>query len=118
METVFKDNPSLDVVYKTEDGKFFYTEDTARNYAKNLENKKVTKLVRESQDARVENQDTRNKTQDVNAEHLKELKELELVPKNYNKMKSLASALGLEVKGNKAEYFIQVLENYKQKNIV
>ncbi|MCK0202673.1 hypothetical protein MWN41_06525 [Ornithobacterium rhinotracheale] len=46
MESIFKNNPQLDVVYKTSDGKFFYTENFANNYAQTLEDKKVTKLVR------------------------------------------------------------------------
>ncbi|SDE63295.1 hypothetical protein [Riemerella columbipharyngis] len=46
MEPIFKENPQLDVVYKTSDGKYFYTENDAKNYASNLEDKKVKKLVR------------------------------------------------------------------------
>lgn len=46
MEPIFKNNPQLDVVYKTSDNKYFYTENNAKNYAQTLEDKKVTKLVR------------------------------------------------------------------------
>lgn len=44
MEQIFKDNPKLDVAYKTTDGKFFFLENDARNHASNLENKKVIKV--------------------------------------------------------------------------
>lgn len=43
---IFKDNPSLDVAYKTTDGKFFFLENDAKNYASTLEDKKVTKVER------------------------------------------------------------------------
>ncbi|MRJ11528.1 hypothetical protein EDL98_10670 [Ornithobacterium rhinotracheale] len=46
MEAIFLENPQLDVVYKTSDNKYFYTENNAKNYAQTLEDKKVTKLVR------------------------------------------------------------------------
>lgn len=46
MEPIFLENPQLDVVYKTSDNKYFYTENNAKNYAQTLEDKKVTKLVR------------------------------------------------------------------------
>lgn len=46
MEQIFKDNPKLDVVYKTADGKFFFLENDARNHATNLEDKKVIKIGR------------------------------------------------------------------------
>ena len=46
MEQIFKDNPKLDVAYKTTDGKFFFLENDARNHASNLENKKVIKVER------------------------------------------------------------------------
>uniref|UniRef100_UPI0039A701DC hypothetical protein n=1 Tax=Ornithobacterium rhinotracheale TaxID=28251 RepID=UPI0039A701DC len=46
MEPIFKENPQLDVVYKTSDGKYFYTENNAKNYAQTLEDKKVVKLER------------------------------------------------------------------------
>lgn len=46
MEQIFKDNPKLDVAYKTTDGKFFFLENDARNHATNLENKKVIKVER------------------------------------------------------------------------
>ena len=46
MEQVFIDNPQLDVVYKTADGKYFLLENDAQNYASTLEDKKVSKLIR------------------------------------------------------------------------
>ena len=47
MEQVFIDNPHLDVVYKTNDGKYFLLENDAQNYASTLEDKKVSKLIRQ-----------------------------------------------------------------------
>ena len=46
MDTIFNDNPNLDVAYKTADGKYFYTENSAQNYALTLKNKEVKKVVR------------------------------------------------------------------------
>lgn len=46
MDDIFERNPSIDVAYKTSDGVYFYTEDSARNYAAFLEDKSVQKLVR------------------------------------------------------------------------
>ena len=46
MEQVFIDNPSLDVAYKTCDGKYFFLENDARNHARTLEDKKVIEVVR------------------------------------------------------------------------
>ena len=46
MDTIFKDNPSLDVAYKTADGKYFYTENGAQNHALTLKNQEVKKVVR------------------------------------------------------------------------
>lgn len=47
MEQVFIDNPQLDVVYKTADGKYFLLENDVQNYASTLEDKKVSKLIRQ-----------------------------------------------------------------------
>ncbi len=46
MDTIFNDNPNLDVAYKTADGKYFYTENGAQNHALTLKNKEVKKVVR------------------------------------------------------------------------
>ena len=46
MEQVFIDNPQLDVVYKTADGKYFLLENDAQNYALTLAIKGVEKLLR------------------------------------------------------------------------
>ena len=46
MDSIFKDNPGLDVAYKTADGKYFYTENGAQNHALTLKNKEVKKVVR------------------------------------------------------------------------
>ena len=50
------------------------------------------------------------------AEKIKELENLELIPKNYNKMKSLASYFKLEVGGKtNAEDLISILTEFKSK---
>ncbi len=46
MEQIFRDNPNLDVCYKTSDGKYFYLRTDAVNYATRLKDKKVEKLLR------------------------------------------------------------------------
>ena len=46
MEQVFIDNPHLDVVYKTNDGKYFLLENDAQNHALTLDIKRVEKLLR------------------------------------------------------------------------
>ncbi|AZZ59154.1 hypothetical protein OKE68_04320 [Riemerella anatipestifer] len=46
MQQIFKDNPGLDVCYKTSDNKYFFTPNDAHNYASNLKDKNVEKLVR------------------------------------------------------------------------
>ncbi len=114
MEQVFKDNPNLDVCYQTADGKCFFLESDAVNHGKGLKDKKVKKLERlESQEPRTENQESAKGTDEMPTK-VKELETLELIPKNYMKMKSLANYFGLEVEGNKADDFIKALENYKK----
>ncbi|MCK0206215.1 hypothetical protein ACT4R9_09695 [Ornithobacterium rhinotracheale] len=114
MEPIFKENPQLDVVYKTSNGKYFYTENYAKNYAQTLEDKKVTKLVRTAatdEDAGDENKE--NTTSELEAK-LEELKTLELVKSNYNQMKSLVKYFDLNTEDQKAETYIKALEEYKQ----
>ena len=45
MDNIFKDNPGLDVAYKTADGKYFYTENGAQNHALTLKDQEVKKVV-------------------------------------------------------------------------
>ena len=45
LDNIFKDNPGLDVAYKTADGKYFYTENGAQNHALTLKNQEVKKVV-------------------------------------------------------------------------
>ena len=45
-QEIFATNPQLDVVYKTSDGKYFYTQHLAQSYANGLKNKEVIKLNR------------------------------------------------------------------------
>ncbi len=73
MEQIFKDNPNLDVCYKTSDGKYFYLRSDAVNYATLLENKEVKKLVRTQSsktDASVKDEDAdKNKKTTNNERH-------------------------------------------------
>lgn len=46
MDTIFDQNPSLDLCFKTSDGKYFFNDNDAHNYAKTLEDKGVEKLER------------------------------------------------------------------------
>ncbi|MDO4763838.1 MAG: hypothetical protein Q4A00_05600 [Flavobacteriaceae bacterium] len=48
MEQVFKDNPKLDIAYKTADGKYFFLESDAINHANTLEEKRVKKVTPEN----------------------------------------------------------------------
>ncbi|MXV37679.1 hypothetical protein GO491_03140 [Flavobacteriaceae bacterium Ap0902] len=107
MLDIFKNNPKLDVVYKTSDERYFYLENDAQNWATSLEDKKVEKLIREADNESADNNDL--------TEKIKELKELELVKSNYNQMKSLVKYFDLKVADQKAETLIEVLEDYKQK---
>ena len=113
MEQIFKDNPKLDEVYKTSDGKFFYLESDARNYAiaAKLDNKKVAKLVRKAPP----NEDTNNENQEAQrAEKIIELQALELVKENYNQMKSLVKFFEIKTQNQSAEAFIEALTELKK----
>lgn len=55
MKEIFIDNPNLDVVYQTSDGKFFYTLNDAEIYSQNLEDKKVKKIERFNDDFQSDN---------------------------------------------------------------
>ena len=103
MEQVFIDNPKLDVAYKTTDGHFFFLEHDAVNYASTLEDKTVEKVT-----------PNREKAKDKREQKISELKELELIPKNFNKMKSIATYFKVELaeKPN-AEDLIKALTELK-----
>lgn len=116
MEQIFKDNPKLDEVYQTSDGKFFYLENDARNHASKLKNKKVEKLIRplntgdkkEIENARDEKNDAQR------AEKIVELQTLDLVKENYKEMKALVDFFEVETKDKKAETFIEALLELKK----
>lgn len=44
---IFKANPSLDCYFETSDGNAFYTENAAKSYAKDLDDKKVKTIYKE-----------------------------------------------------------------------
>ena len=43
-QDIFTQNPNLQEVFKTSDGEYFYTENSAKNHAKTLEDKSVEHL--------------------------------------------------------------------------
>lgn len=79
MEQIFKDNPKLDVAYKTADGKFFFLENDARNHATNLEDKKVIKIERTGEIPTSDNEEP-DITDDIK-ENEKSIKNEPLAPK-------------------------------------
>lgn len=112
MEQIFKDNPSLDEVYQTSDGKFFYLENDARNHASKLENKRVEKLIRPLKEEKTaENGDPKEAQR---TEKITELQALDLVKENYKEMKVLVDFFEIETKDKKAETFIEALSEFKQ----
>lgn len=120
MEQIFKDNPSLDEVYQTSDGKFFYLENDARNHASKLENKRVVKLIRPlntGDEKKIEGaKDEKKEAQ--RAEKITELQALDLVKENYKEMKVLVDFFEIKTNDKKAETFIEALSEFKQKLIV
>ena len=46
-KSIFKANPSLDCYFETSDGNAFYTENAAKSYAKDLDDKKVKTIYKE-----------------------------------------------------------------------
>lgn len=116
MEQIFKDNPRLDEVYQTSDGKFFYLENDARNHASKLENKRVEKLIRPlntGDEKKIEGaKDEKKEAQ--RAEKITELQALDLVKENYKEMKALIDFFEIETKDKKAETFIEALFEFKQ----
>ena len=69
-----------------------------------------------TEDNTLQDADTLSGENTERAEKIKELENLELIPKNYNKMKSLASYFKLEVGGKaNAEDLISVLTEFKYK---
>lgn len=116
MEQIFKDNPRLDEVYQTSDGKFFYLENDARNHASKLENKRVEKLIRPlntGDEKKIEGaKDEKKEAQ--RAEKITELQALDLVKENYKEMKALIDFFEVETKDKKTETFIEALSEFKQ----
>lgn len=116
MEQIFKDNPRLDEVYQTSDGKFFYLENDARNHASKLENKRVEKLIRPlntGDEKKIEGAKDEKKEAQW-AEKITELQALDLVKENYKEMKALIDFFEIETKDKKAETFIEALSEFKQ----
>lgn len=129
----------------TADGRVFHKKEGAESFASTLEDRTIESFTRreaeESADQnsadedKVDNEkeplspdtpDTSNTEDNTpedagtqigeGTEKIKELENLELIPKNYNKMKSLASYFKLEVGGKaNAEDLISALTEFKTK---
>lgn len=129
----------------TADGRVFHKKEGAESFASTLEDRTIESFTRreaeESADQnsadedKVDNEkeplspdtpDTSNSEDNTpedagtqigeGTEKIKELENLELIPKNYNKMKSLASYFKLEVGGKaNAEDLISALTEFKTK---
>lgn len=129
----------------TADGRVFHKKEGAESFASTLEDRTIESFTRREAEAsadqnsadedKVDNgkeplspdtPDTSNTEDNTpedagtqigeGAEKIKELENLELIPKNYNKMKSLASYFKLEVGGKaNAEDLISALTEFKSK---
>ena len=129
----------------TADGRVFHKKEGAESFASTLEDRTIESFTRREAEAsadqnsadedKVDNgkeplspdtPDTSNTEDNTpedagtqigeGTEKIKELENLELIPKNYNKMKSLASYFKLEVGGKaNAEDLISALTEFKSK---
>lgn len=129
----------------TADGRVFHKKEGAESFASTLEDRTIESFTRREAEAsadqnsadedKVDNEkeplspdtpDTSNSEDNTpedagtqigeGTEKIKELENLELIPKNYNKMKSLASYFKLEVGGKaNAEDLISALTEFKTK---
>lgn len=129
----------------TADGRVFHKKEGAESFASTLEDRTIESFTRREAEAsadqnsadedKVDNgkeplspdtPDTSNTKDNTpedagtqigeGTEKIKELENLELIPKNYNKMKSLASYFKLEVGGKaNAEDLISALTEFKTK---
>ena len=68
MDSIVKDNPGLDVAYKTADGKYFYTENGAQNHALTLKDQDVKKVVRPEDRETPQTIEERDKTNEPDTE--------------------------------------------------
>lgn len=68
MDNIFKDNPGLDVAYKTADSKYFYTENGAQNHALTLKDQEVKKVVRPEDRETPQTIEERDKTNEPDTE--------------------------------------------------
>ena len=118
----------------TADGRVFHKKEGAESFASTLEDRTIesfdedkvdngkellspdTPDASNTEDNTLQDADTLSGENTERAEKIKELENLELIPKNYNQMKTLASYFKLEVgvKAN-AEDLISVLTEFKSK---
>ena len=106
---------NINVVYAAEDGNVFTDENRAKIHVKGKEMKYHTITRTEAEGAQPEKIAVDDLDEKEIAEKTKELQELELESKNYQKMKSLVLFFGIETPDLKADTLIAALTEYKTK---
>jgi ABC-type uncharacterized transport system auxiliary subunit len=117
---IFETHPNLEKCFSTSDGEHFYNENDAKNHAKSLEDNTVEPVYNAAflADATISNlseEDLEAKAFEESEKMAKELKDTELVKRNYQKMKSLVKYFEIEVANQSADTLIKALEEYKSK---
>ena len=106
---------NINVVYAAEDGNVFTDENRTKIHVKGKEMKYHTITRTEAEGAQPEKIAVDDLDEKEIAEKTKELQELELESKNYQKMKSLVLFFGIETPDLKADTLIAALTEYKTK---
>lgn len=110
-----KKHENINVVYAAEDGNVFTDENRAKIHVKGKEMKYHTITRTEAEQTQPEKKVVDELDENLIAEKTKELQELELESKNYQKMKSLVLFFGIETPDLKADTLIDALTQYKTK---
>lgn len=108
---------NINVAYAAEDGNVFTDENRAKIHVKDKEMKyhTITRTEAEAEQTQPEKIAVDDLDETAIAEKTKELQELELESKNYQKMKSLVLFFGIETPDLKADTLISALTEYKTK---
>jgi nucleoside 2-deoxyribosyltransferase len=85
---IFEQNPELQEVFQTSDGTSFYTENAAKNHARNLEDKKVSHLERPSELASIIDLATKAPATELTQKEIALLTKAELVVYALDKFKT------------------------------
>lgn len=111
-----KEHENVNVAYASEDGNVFTDENRALIHVKGKDMKYYTITRTEAETTQPEKKVVVDDLDETEiAEKTKELQELDLVSKNYQKMKSLALFFQIETADLKAETLIAALTEYKTK---